>query len=182
MGNFIYRRDVCQLGAHTLVMEWKDVRSVRMRYSERTRAFHISAPVNFPEERIRKFAADNIAWMDSVAEKLKDKEAREDALDEETVQRFCERAAQMLNEQQKIMGLQTQRLNFKYMTSRWGSAIPAKRTITLNYRLALYPEECTLYVVTHELAHFRYHGHTAEFWREVEKYFPDWRRVRAMLR
>ena len=38
------------------------------------------------------------------------------------------------------------------------------------------------YVVVHELAHIAHHDHSPQFWALVERYLPDYRQRRAMLR
>ena len=88
----------------------------------------------------------------------------------------------VIREREATMGLHADRYVLRRMTSQWGSANPAKSTITVNTRLAAYPEECTVYLITHELAHFVHRGHQRVFWQLVERYFPDWRRVRKQLR
>lgn len=47
--------------------------------------------------------------------------------------------------------------------------------INLNWRLICLPPESAEYVLVHELAHEFYRGHGADFWRQVEKFLPDYR-------
>ena len=42
--------------------------------------------------------------------------------------------------------------------------------------------EAVEYVVLHELAHIKHHNHSCSFYRLVEKYMPDYRRRRKMLK
>ena len=51
-----------------------------------------------------------------------------------------------------------------------------------NYRLYYLPEELLDYVVIHELAHRRHMNHSKAFWKEVEKYMPDYQERRKELR
>ena len=44
------------------------------------------------------------------------------------------------------------------------------------------PPDILDYVVVHELAHLRVAGHTAAFWRLVDRHFPAGRDVRLWLR
>ena len=54
--------------------------------------------------------------------------------------------------------------------------------ITLNLRLAEKPAECLRYVLTHELCHLHEAGHGEKFWKRMDVYYPDWKRVRKSLK
>lgn len=45
-----------------------------------------------------------------------------------------------------------------------------------------YPAAAIEYVVVHELAHIRHHDHSPAFYAEVERYLPDWRARRELLK
>ena len=45
-----------------------------------------------------------------------------------------------------------------------------------------YPDAAVDYVVVHELAHIVHKNHGPQFWALVERYLPDWRQRRALLR
>lgn len=72
-------------------------------------------------------------------------------------------------------------LRVRLMRSRWGSLTPANR-VSLNAHLMRLPEECIDYVIFHELCHLRVRNHSPAFYREVERYVPDWRDLRRRLR
>jgi predicted metal-dependent hydrolase len=65
--------------------------------------------------------------------------------------------------------------------TRWGSA-SRRGTLSFNWRLILCPPEVLDYVVVHELAHLRVAGHSARFWRLVEKHHGDPSAARRWLR
>jgi len=65
--------------------------------------------------------------------------------------------------------------------TRWGSC-SADGSIRLNWRLMHFPGEIVDYVICHELAHLRELNHGPRFWRTVGELFPDYRRVRDLLR
>lgn len=72
-------------------------------------------------------------------------------------------------------------LKLRDMTSRWGSCMPAKRTITLNKRLLSAPLPCIEYVILHEFCHFIHPDHSARFWGLVASFMPDWKARRYWL-
>ena len=64
--------------------------------------------------------------------------------------------------------------------SLWGSCTPADGTIRISARLAAYPRWVMDYVIVHELAHLRYHGHGPRFHALVDRY-PMAERARGFL-
>jgi predicted metal-dependent hydrolase len=64
--------------------------------------------------------------------------------------------------------------------SRWGSCTPADRAIRLSRRLEGTPGWVIDYVLVHELAHLIEVGHTARFWRLVDRY-PKAERAKGFL-
>ena len=64
--------------------------------------------------------------------------------------------------------------------SRWGSCTPADRAIRLSRRLEGMPAWVIDYVLVHELAHLLEVGHTARFWRLVDRY-PKAERAKGFL-
>lgn len=65
--------------------------------------------------------------------------------------------------------------------TRWGSLSP-KGVVGLNWRLVKAGLDEIDYVICHELAHFRHRDHSAAYWREVARLYPDYPAPRARLR
>ena len=78
-------------------------------------------------------------------------------------------------------GLQPSAWTVRDMTSRWGSCNTATGRITLNLQLVKYPLPCLEYVILHELAHLRVHGHGPEFKAILDAYMPSWKERRKQL-
>jgi len=72
-------------------------------------------------------------------------------------------------------------IRVRMMRSRWGSLSPAG-VVTLNGHLMRAPDECIDAVIFHELCHLRVRGHGPDFYDELARYVPEWRRVRRVLR
>lgn len=64
--------------------------------------------------------------------------------------------------------------------ARWGSCTPADGTIRISSRLAGEPGWVLDYVIVHELAHLKIHGHGRAFWNLVARY-PLAERARGFL-
>ena len=73
-------------------------------------------------------------------------------------------------------------LKIRKMKTRWGVCNTKNHNVTLNYYLYKYDLECLDYVIVHELSHFLEGNHSKNFWKIVEKYYPNYKEVRKKLR
>ena len=73
-------------------------------------------------------------------------------------------------------------LRIRKMTSRWGVCNTKTHVITLNLELMHYKLECLDYVIVHELSHLKEPNHSRAFWNIVEKYYPNYKEIRKILK
>lgn len=72
--------------------------------------------------------------------------------------------------------------HIKKMKTKWGTCNPRARRIWLALELAKMPAECLEYVVVHELVHLFERGHGKRFKRFMDRFMPDWRQKRRLLK
>ncbi|MEN6338535.1 MAG: M48 family metallopeptidase, partial [Clostridiaceae bacterium] len=73
-------------------------------------------------------------------------------------------------------------LKIRDMKTRWGTCNIKTGAVTINLRLAEKPPECLGYVLKHELCHLHEPGHGERFWKRMDVYCPDWKRIRKLLK
>ena len=73
-------------------------------------------------------------------------------------------------------------VRLRYMTSRWGSCMPFKETITMNTRLLLGPTEFAHYVMVHEFAHFIEANHSSRFYKVMSDVLPNWEQMKMKMK
>lgn len=78
-------------------------------------------------------------------------------------------------------GFSIGKVSIRFQRGRWGSCSRA-RDISLNAQMLFLQPEEVHYVLIHELCHTREMNHSARFWQEVEKYCPDYVRIRKALK
>jgi len=79
-------------------------------------------------------------------------------------------------------GLKEPEITMRYMTSKWGVCYTRKAKITLSTRLIHYPVECMEYVLLHEYTHFLVPNHSSRFYAIVERYMPDYRQRKKLMK
>ena len=99
-------------------------------------------------------------------------------------QDFMEKLAQQVyvEFQQAGYTVPSPTLRLRYMTSRWGSCMPFKETITMNTRLLLGPTLFAHYVMVHEFAHFIEPNHSSRFYKVMSDVLSNWQQVKAEMR
>lgn len=73
-------------------------------------------------------------------------------------------------------------LKIRLMKTRWGVCNIKTKTVTLNSKLIEYKIEALDYVIVHELSHLIHFNHSKDFWALVEKYVPNYRKIRSYLK
>lgn len=72
-----------------------------------------------------------------------------------------------------IIDVEPTGVGIKTFKSRWGSC-SAKGNIDFNWKIIMAPNRIVDYVVVHELCHLKFHDHSQNFWKEVERMAPDY--------
>ena len=72
-------------------------------------------------------------------------------------------------------------VRIKRQKTLWGSC-SIKRNINLNRNLMLMPPDVVDYVLHHELVHLKVLNHSSEFWRELERLFPNYKKSLGRLK
>ena len=86
-----------------------------------------------------------------------------------------------VNSLSQEMGLEPERVRFRYMKTRWGSC-SSRRSLNLNSALVYLPQELIDYVITHELCHLKHLNHSPAFWAMVANHRPNYQNEERKLR
>ena len=180
-----------QIKGENIRVEKKKIKNLYLRISPADGAIRISAPERMSIKQIENFVLDKWDWIQTARERLdrvrEEKSASQLTEDEKQAQKeaykkkLLEVLPQVIQKCERITGLHALEWKLRDMKTRWGSCNIQKKRIWLNIQLAAYPQECLEYVVTHELVHLLVPGHGKEFWAYMDRFFPEWRRVRKEL-
>lgn len=182
MGARILERKKVELaGGLEVIVEVKDSRRLSLRLRADGTPV-LTVPVWCPWSRAMTFLSAQEQWLRSRLEVREERARKLPPFTPALARAFKLRLPLVFERWEREMGLRPSAVTVRDMSSRWGSCHPVTRRISISFRLAQYPEECTDYVVVHELAHLRHANHGPEFWALVERYFPDHKKCRAILR
>jgi predicted metal-dependent hydrolase len=94
---------------------------------------------------------------------------------------FKRKLQDSLEKYSKLTGLYPEKVTPKKLNRSWGLC-SSKRSISINKKLVHYPDVVTDYVVLHELCHLKYMNHSKEFWDMVERFMPDYKEIRRIIK
>ena len=148
----------------------------------------VRAPRFVPKAEIERIVSENGAWIEKrLARSRAQKEAEEAAVKftgselkeirREARQRIPERVAFYAER----IGVTYGRLSFRFQKTRWGSC-SSKGNLSFNCLLVLAPAETLDAVVIHELCHRKEMNHSARFYAEVLKVYPEYKEWNGWLK
>jgi predicted metal-dependent hydrolase len=89
--------------------------------------------------------------------------------------------APMLDTWQAKLNVHVARWGIKKMKTKWGSCNSSACRVWFNLDLAKKPATCIEYIVVHELMHLKHRLHDRAFLDAMDRYLPNWQRLRAEL-
>ena len=145
----------------------------------------VHCPFSTTQEQIQMFVDEHRQWIGENLEQVKRRLTKRPVMTSEQVWKAKSLARMTLSAKVRFwaakMGVTYGTISIRQQATRWGSC-SSKGNLNFNYRLAYLPQELLDYVVVHELAHIAHKNHGPQFWALVERYLPDYRARRAMLR
>ena len=164
-----------------------------VRSSRRTLAIEITrdcrvlvrAPRRVSAAEIERFVAKNSRWIGEHLARQQRRAAAHPEPDAAEQAALIRKAKEILPGRvacyAALMGLSPAGITITSARTRFGSCSPKNR-LSFSWRLMQYPPEAVDYVVVHELAHIVHKNHSAAFYALVERYLPDWKARRALLK
>ena len=145
----------------------------------------IKAPRRIKREELLKIVEKHREWINKAIFREREKREKYESLAEGEIKALKKSAREYLTEKcecfSKLMGLEYNRITITSAKTRFGACTSAKN-ISFSYRLMLYPEPAREYVVVHELAHLIEMNHSKKFYAIIEKYLPDYKERKKLLK
>mgnify|MGYP003294159463 CR=1 FL=1 len=146
------------------------------------------APARMKEKEIYKFIESKKSWIDRHLTKLNERQKVLNDLQpytQEEIKEFTAKAKLDIPKRVEFyaekIGVTYNRITIRHQKTRWGSCT-SSGNLNFNCLLVLFPEEVLDSIVVHELCHRKQMNHSAKFYAEIEKVFPDYNRCRQWLK
>lgn len=145
----------------------------------------VRAPFGAPRAKIEEFVLKHRGWVAKKVEIAKNKPVSIDMLDENEIKRLKELALEVIPPRVEyyasLVGVSYASISINRAKTRFGSCSSQKR-LNFSCNLMRYPIEAIDYVVLHEVAHLKELNHSKRFWAIVEKYMPDYKERKRILK
>lgn len=149
---------------------------------------HVRAPLRMSDAEIERFLDSKSRWIKKHLQMVAERNATINDLPpytHEEIRDLANKALQIIPERVKhyarIIGVDYGSITIRNQRTRWGSC-SSKGNLNFNCLLMLLPDEIIDSVVVHELCHRKHMNHSPQFYAEVEKAFPNYRRCNKWLK
>ena len=151
-------------------------------------AIVVRAPKWMKERDIAAFLQEKQAWIEKHRAVMLERQARMEQVEpytEAELRAWVKQAREVITQKVRyyapLVGVDYGRIAIRRQRSRWGSC-SSKGNLNFNCLLVLLPEDVIDSVVVHELCHRKQMNHSAAFYKEVERVYPEYKQCDKWLR
>ena len=148
----------------------------------------VRAPKGMSRREINAFLVEKRNWIEKHQKKMEERKKlmdKQQPFTADEINVLADKAFVYIPERVEkyapLVGVDYGRITIRSQRTRWGSC-SSKGNLNFNCILMLFPKEVIDYVVVHELCHRKHMNHSAAFYAEVERVFPEYRRCQRWLR
>ena len=145
------------------------------------------APLRMKDKEIYSFIESKKSWIEKNLSKIVEREksiSEVQPFTQEEINALVEKAKTIIPERVKYyapkIGVTYNRITIRCQRTRWGSC-SSKGNLNFNCLLSLFPLEVIDSVVFHELCHRKHMSHSPQFYAEIEKVFPEYKKWHKWL-
>lgn len=148
----------------------------------------VRTPKGMNEQEINAFVYQKRDWIEKNWKTIQERRKNLEQLapyTKDEIRDLAEKALVIIPKKVKyyapLVGVDYGRITIRNQRTRWGSC-SSKGNLNFNCLLMLFPDDVIDSVVVHELCHRKHMDHSAKFYAEVERVFPEYRRCQKWLK
>lgn len=145
----------------------------------------VKAPLNQSDEYIDKLVMKNSAWIEKQQNIHRQNACHSPPLTSEDIENLKIKAKSVMIQKtikwSKIMNVEPLSIKITSAKTRWGSC-SGRNAICYSYRCMLLSDKRQDYIVIHELSHIKCKNHGKDFYKEIEKYMPDYKSIETEIK
>lgn len=148
----------------------------------------VRAPEAVGDKEVVRFLELKKNWIEKHLKVVSERQKNLNMLSsysEEEIKSFVKKAKEIIPMRVEFYaqkaGVTYNRITFRCQRTRWGSC-SSKGNLNFNCLLVLLPADVMDSVIVHELCHRKQMNHSAKFYAEVEKVFPEYQRCSKWLK
>lgn len=171
----------------TYVIQKSRRRSISVSVMKDNRVL-VKAPYGTTEHTVQEFLLSKKGWITKHLEKQNREEEKAESLgllSADEIKQIKKQARRVIPQRVEYwankIGVTYGRIAIRLQSSRWGSC-SVDGNLNFNCLLVLMPPEILDSVVVHELCHRRHMNHSKEFYAEIDRVFPDYKRCNKWLK
>ena len=171
----------------TYVIQKSRRRSISVSVMKDNRVL-VKAPYGTTEHTVQVFLLSKKDWITKHLEKQNREEEKAESLgllSADEIKQIKKQARTIIPQRVEYwankIGVTYGRIAIRLQSSRWGSC-SVDGNLNFNCLLVLMPPEILDSVVVHELCHRRHMNHSKEFYAEIDRVFPDYKRCNKWLK
>ncbi len=172
----------------------KDVKVSIIRSNRKTLSIQLKpgeiiarAPLRMKDKEIYGFIESKKSWIEKNFTKIEEREkaiSDMNTFTQEEINALAEKAKTIIPERVRYyapkIGVTYNKITIRCQRTRWGSC-SSKGNLNFNCLLVLFPIEVIDSVVVHELCHRKHMNHSPQFYAEIEKVFPEYKKYHKWL-
>ena len=138
----------------------------------------VRAPLRISQKEIDKILLEKKSWLEKTIISQREKRKQIKDYSEEDIKLLRKKAKEVIPQKveyyARIMQVSPSSVKINSAKKRYGSC---SGTNSLNFSLYLMDKDERFidYVVVHELAHIKYHNHSKDFYKFIERFMPDYK-------
>lgn len=148
----------------------------------------VRAPEAMKDKEITRFLESKKNWIEKHLKAVAERQKKLNdfpPFSESEIKTYIQKAKEIIPKRVKFyaekVGVTYNRITFRCQHTRWGSC-SSKGNLNFNCLLVLLPRDVMDSVIVHELCHRKQMNHSAKFYAEVEKVFPEYKRCHQWLK